>query len=73
MDGITKFGYQHGLPIQIVIAFGLEEMINEKNHQLQHNDNKIFYYYGDALYPSMYLNLKDFVNALERMFIELFY
>eukprot|EP00743_Colponemidia_sp_Colp-15_P002558 GILK01002773.1.p1 GENE.GILK01002773.1~~GILK01002773.1.p1 ORF type:complete len:239 (-),score=37.67 GILK01002773.1:176-892(-) len=71
--GMIQYAYDRCIPVQIVLAFGLEEAVNENEFRVDTSGCLIRYTVDEPLFPNKYSSEDEFYEAVQERFNSKFY
>eukprot|EP00824_Muranothrix_gubernata_P007499 TRINITY_DN1955_c0_g1_i1.p1 TRINITY_DN1955_c0_g1~~TRINITY_DN1955_c0_g1_i1.p1 ORF type:complete len:270 (+),score=14.91 TRINITY_DN1955_c0_g1_i1:11-820(+) len=71
--GMIKYAWTRKLPIQVIIAFGLKDMMEEKKLRVNLENNNGIYYIEDPIFPGKFGSELEFELAVKETFENAFY
>ena len=71
--GFIRYAFERKNPVQIVMAFGLEDAINEKKLEIKTSGSTIWYWYDEPIFPDKFQTLSEFEELVISRFDKSFY
>lgn len=66
--GMITYAYERGMKVQIVMSFGNEKLLNERNFTVNFEGTTIVSHIGDVLDPKKYPTEKEFYDEICNIF-----
>ena len=66
--GMIEYAYYNRQPVQICIAFGLEDLIDDKKLLINDKGGMIYYYYDKPIFTEDYPTMQEYVEEIKRRF-----
>ena len=73
ISAIKQYSYERKRTVQIVIAFGLEEALDEQRFIICTSGSTIWYYYDEPIFPKDYKTYEEYEKIIIERFNKVFY
>jgi len=71
-NGMINYAYSRSVPVQIIMSFGNENVINEKRISSKYHDNEIVTFNDKPINPKDFKSETEFFEAVNKRFDEVF-